>query len=160
MQVRELKEYLSASLPDYMIPTYFTLMEAWPLNANGKIDRKQLPKPNAEDAQAASDFVAPRTDLEKHLAELWKDILGLSAVGVTDNFFLSGGHSLSAAQMVARIEEEFEVKINLRNVFMRPNIEALASEIESIQWLNQAQPQNHSCSLSIAPHVRRERQTP
>ncbi|MEQ6929128.1 hypothetical protein AAUI01_26300, partial [Pseudomonas mosselii] len=80
-----LKQHLKANLPDYMVPTHFLVLEQWPLTANGKLDRKALPKPDA--SQLQQGYVAPRTALEQQLAAIWSEVLKVEQVGLHDNFF-------------------------------------------------------------------------
>ncbi|AFH63622.2 amino acid adenylation domain-containing protein [Paenibacillus caseinilyticus] len=127
-----LREALTAQLPSYMVPTYFVQLERMPLSANGKIDRKLLPAPEAS-VQSASAYVAPRTELEAKLAAIWAEVLGLPQVGVTDHFLDIGGHSLRAAAVVARVHKELGRPLALRDMFRSPTVEALAAVIESME---------------------------
>nr|WP_277714046.1 non-ribosomal peptide synthase/polyketide synthase [Paenibacillus mucilaginosus] len=126
-----LREALTAQLPSYMVPTYFVQLERMPLSANGKIDRKLLPAPEAS-VQSASAYVAPRTELEAKLAAIWAEVLGLPQVGVTDNFFDIGGHSLRATTLVSRIHRTLEVELPLKEVFQHPTVEAMARVIAGL----------------------------
>ena len=126
----ELREFLSASLPDYMIPAVFVTLKRMPLNPNKKIDRKALPEPGIE-AQAGA-YAAPRGEVEKRLAGLWASSLDIAVdqIGTNTNFFEIGGHSLRAAQLVSNIHKEFEVNIPLSEVFSNPTISELGSYIK------------------------------
>jgi acyl carrier protein len=106
------------------------VLDALPLTPNGKIDRKALPLPSAQQAQQRANFVAPETQTEKELAALWSEILGSDRVGVHDNFFDSGGHSLTATQLVTRIRKSFTVELSLRDFLKYPTIAGLAELIE------------------------------
>ncbi|MCX6579231.1 MAG: amino acid adenylation domain-containing protein [Candidatus Aminicenantes bacterium] len=124
----ELKTYLSGSLPDYMIPSYFIEMEKIPLNPNGKIDRKALPEPGVGDA--AKEYMPPRNAVEKKLAEIWAEVLKLqSPVGIIDNFFDLGGHSLNATVLTARMHKAFNVKIPLKEFLQGGCIREVAKYI-------------------------------
>ncbi len=126
----ELREHLGESLPDYMIPPFFVLLDKIPLTANGKIDRGALPAP---DAGAGSDeYVAPRDELEGALAEIWSDVLKVERIGVYDDFFRLKGHSLKATLMVAKIHKAFDVQIHLADVFRNPTLGQLAGYIKSL----------------------------
>src|SRR5690606_7304894 len=104
-----LRAYLVERLPDYMVPTAYVVMDALPLNASGKVDRKALPAP--EGAQLASaEYVAPRTPVEAGLAAIYASVLKVERVGVHDDFFALGGHSLLATQLVSRVRETFQVR--------------------------------------------------
>ncbi|MCP5105059.1 MAG: amino acid adenylation domain-containing protein [bacterium] len=122
----ELTYYLSQSLPDYMIPSYFVKMAKIPLTVNGKVDRKALPCPRPSDA--VRDFAAPRNQTEIKLAELWSVILGIAAagIGIDDNFFRLGGHSLKTTVLLAKVRETFNVKVPPAEIFKIPTIRALA----------------------------------
>ncbi|MCF6402533.1 amino acid adenylation domain-containing protein [Chitinophaga filiformis] len=123
----DLRTYLSQSLPEYMVPNWYVQLEAMPLNSNGKVDKVKLPVPLTT---TGNQYIAPRNKLEKQLAAIWRDILGLSQVSVTDDFFTCGGHSLKAMQLVARVYKDLSVKISLKDVFKHPTLEALASFIQ------------------------------
>ncbi len=127
--VPELRTALRASLPDYMVPSAFALLDALPLNANGKVDRRALPAPAVRETSAG--YVAPRTPTEEALAEIWKDLLDLERVGVHDNFFDLGGHSLLVAQAMARVREQLGVDLPLRALFESPTPAGLAEQVES-----------------------------
>jgi amino acid adenylation domain-containing protein/FkbM family methyltransferase len=101
----ELRTFLRGTLPDYMIPSAFVLLEAIPLMPNGKADRTRLPAPRRSRAAAGEGYVAPRSDAERQLAAIWQEVLALKQVGVHDNFFTLGGASLEALQVVARAQE-------------------------------------------------------
>jgi amino acid adenylation domain-containing protein/non-ribosomal peptide synthase protein (TIGR01720 family) len=126
-----LRQELKAKLPEYMVPSAFVTLEALPLTSNGKVDRKALPAPDASaSATPASEYKAPRTPVEQRLAELWRDVLGVERVGVTDSFFELGGHSLLAVQVMSRIRATFGVDLPLRSLFEHRNVEALARALE------------------------------
>jgi amino acid adenylation domain-containing protein len=127
--VQELKEYLSAKLPGYMIPAYFVLLAEIPLTRSGKVDRQALPLP--EITNGGEDYQSPRDDCQEKLAEIWSGILKVEKekISIDANFFKIGGHSLKAAIMAAHIHRTFEVKISLAKIFEIPTIRALAKEI-------------------------------
>lgn len=126
----EIQNFLRRSLPAHFIPSVFMVLDALPLTPNGKIDRKSLPLPGPQHARTAVEFVAPRTSTESELAALWSEILGSDRVGVHDNFFDSGGHSLTATQLVTRIRKNFAVELSLRDFLKYPTIAGLAELIE------------------------------
>ena len=128
----ELREFLRASLPDYMLPSLFIKIEALPLTANGKIDRSALPEPVIENTLRDEAFVAPQSPIEKRLAEIVRDLLHLAAVSVNDNFFLLGGHSLLGTQLIVKIRSAFSVDLSLRSLFDAPTIAELSREIERL----------------------------
>jgi len=124
----ELRAHLRADLPDYMVPSFFVLLESMPVTPNGKADRKALAA--IEPQRGARDVVAPRTPMEEELAALWSSLLGVERVGVHDHFFELGGHSLLASQLVARIRAAFDAQVPLSAVFQAPTLEALAGVVE------------------------------
>ena len=113
--VAALREHLRSTLPDYMLPQHFVLLEALPLLPNGKTNRQALPAP-AETAASVTALEAPRTALELAIAEVWQELLGVAQVGLRDNFFDLGGHSLLAMKAVAAIESRHGVKLNARRL--------------------------------------------
>ncbi|MDU9390189.1 non-ribosomal peptide synthase/polyketide synthase [Pseudomonas sp. zfem002] len=122
-----LKAHLKANLPDYMVPTHLIALEAMPLTANGKLDRKALPKPDASQLQNA--YVAPVSELEQQLAAIWAEILKVEQVGLSDNFFELGGHSLLATQVVSRIRKQLGVELSLRTLFEAADLAAFAHTV-------------------------------
>ena len=125
-----LKHALRSKLPDYMVPAIFVKLDSLPLLASGKIDRAALPAPSAANILKEESLVAPRTPLEERIAEILAPLLGLPEVGVEDNFFLLGGHSLLGTQLIARLRDTFGVDLSLRSIFNSPSVADLASEVE------------------------------
>ncbi|HEX2078442.1 MAG TPA: amino acid adenylation domain-containing protein, partial [Longimicrobium sp.] len=123
-----LRDHARRSLPEYMVPAAFVVLEALPLTPNGKLDRKALPAP--EHAAGADRYVAPRTPVEEVLAGIWTEVLRRDRVGVHDSFFDLGGHSLLIMRLLAEIEATFDLEISIRTVFSMPTLEAMAGEIE------------------------------
>jgi len=117
-----------AKLPVYMLPTAFLHVDAFPLNTNGKIDRKALPKPDAA-ALAVATGTGPRNDAEERIAAIWSEVLGVSPVGVDQDFFALGGTSLKAVEVRARIEKAFAKPLPLRALFENPTIENLVGHL-------------------------------
>jgi len=132
IDVDQLRNSLRDSLPEYMLPSAFIEMDAFPLTPNGKINRKALPAPDSLNL-TSGQYVAPRNPEEELLATLWADVLNLDKVGVENNFFDLGGHSLLATQLISRISDAFDVEIELRNLFEQPTIAQIATEIERIK---------------------------
>ncbi|MCG7410875.1 non-ribosomal peptide synthase/polyketide synthase, partial [Paenibacillus sp. ACRRX] len=131
LTVGELRSELAEELPAYMIPAYFVQLERMPLTSNGKVDRKALPAPE-DSINTGSDYTAPRSPLEAQLADIWQEVLGLAIVGVQDNFFEVGGHSLRATTLINKVHEQLHVNLPLREVFRLPTIEAQAAAIASL----------------------------
>ncbi len=124
----ELRSYLSAILPDYMVPSYYIVIEKLPLNSNGKIDLKSLP---SLEYNAGSEYIAPSNEIEEKLVDIWSEILNLSPniIGVNTNFFYLGGHSLKAMTLILKLNIEYNVKIKLVEIFNQPTIRGIAHVI-------------------------------
>ncbi|MFJ7109927.1 amino acid adenylation domain-containing protein [Pseudomonas sp. NPDC098740] len=120
-----LRAALKVELPDYMVPSHWLLLDALPLTGNGKLDRKALPVPDAQEWQRP--FEAPEGDLERQLADIWASVLGVAQIGRRDNFFELGGHSLLAAQASARVELELGIELPLRALFESTDLQAYAA---------------------------------
>ena len=129
--VSELRGFLKAKLPAYMVPSAFVFLDVLPLTPNGKIDRKSLPAPDRHRDGVEQAYVAPRSLTEEILAEIWADVLKLDRVGIHDNFFDLGGHSLKATQVVSRMRKVFHSELPLRHLFEFPTIAELAAVIDS-----------------------------
>jgi len=128
--------YLGGILPFYMVPAYFVQLPELPLNANGKVDRKQLPAPEGMGISSGVEYVEPRNETEAKLLKMWQEILLKEKISVKDNFFAIGGHSLKATKLMSHISKEFEVKLSLPVLFSNPTIEHIASEIDKIKLVN------------------------
>jgi amino acid adenylation domain-containing protein len=126
----ELRTHLKGRLPEYMIPSAFVRLDSLPLTANGKLDRKALPAPDAERPDVEVEFALPRSPVEEVMARVWAEVLGLERVGAHDNFFELGGHSLRATQVTSRLREVFRAEINLRDLFERPTVAELSAHVE------------------------------
>ncbi len=127
---QEMREFVAAALPDYMIPSAFVRLAAMPVTVNGKRDNAALPAPNAELALPGDDGpIVKGPDMESRMEALVASLLGLPKVERSSNFFLLGGHSLFAAQLLTRLDKEFGVKLTLRQLFGKPTVASLASEV-------------------------------
>ena len=122
----QLRDYLKPKLPAYMIPSALVVLDAFPLTANGKLDRRALPEPDGKGAVVSGGYTAPRTEVEERLALMWAEALGLERVGIHDNFFELGGHSLMATGLFSRIEAEFKRSVPLGSLFRAQTIAELA----------------------------------
>ena len=125
-----LQQFLKTKLPDYMIPSAFVVLDKFPLTPNGKINRKALPAPVPERPESKHGFTPPRTPTEETLAKIWRELLRQEVIGIDDNFFETGGHSLLAMQMLARVRNEFKTELSLRNIFEAPTIAELATMLD------------------------------
>lgn len=128
LSISQLKEKLAGQIPGYMIPSYFIHLEKLPLTGNGKVNRRALPMPEAG-LQTGTDYVAPRTNMEEQLLCIWQDVLKVKEIGVKDNFFDLGGHSLRGMTLIAKIHKQFSKNISLREVFQCPTVEEMAQAI-------------------------------
>ncbi|MFP5284931.1 MAG: condensation domain-containing protein, partial [Thermoanaerobaculia bacterium] len=124
----ELRRHLRERLPEYMVPSAFVALPAMPLTANGKVDRRALPAPEGAGVERAA-YVAPRDETERLLAGIWEDVLGVEGIGVEDDFFEIGGHSLLAVQVASRIRDVFGAEVPLRRLFEAPGLSALAEAV-------------------------------
>ena len=129
-EARPLREYLEEHLPSALVPTYFVSLEKLPLTANGKVDRRNLPLPDLSFAGSKQEFIAPRDVTEELIAGVWSEVLGLDQIGVHDNFFALGGHSLRAMQLLSRLNGIFKIELPLAALFSHATVEGLAAVIE------------------------------
>ena len=113
-----------------MVPSVFMFLESLPLTPNGKLDRKALPGPDQSRPELDETFSAPRTRVEELLAGIWAEVLKLEKVGIHDNFFDLGGHSLKATQVISRVRETFRMDLPLRVLFEAPTVAELAFRVE------------------------------
>ncbi|HEX2207809.1 MAG TPA: amino acid adenylation domain-containing protein, partial [Longimicrobium sp.] len=141
-----LRAHLRQSVPEYMVPSAWVMMEALPLTPNGKLDRRALPPPDL--AAAVDAYVAPRTPVEEVLAGIWAQLLGVERVGVHDDFFQLGGHSLLATRLVWRMGEVFGTEVPVRAVLEAPTVARLAERVEAARGAGAAR---------LAPIARAER---
>jgi len=125
----EIRDYLKRTLPEYMVPASFVVLEALPLTATGKVDRNALPEPEQVRPELAQVYVAPRTAVEEVLCGIFSEVLQVEPVGVRDSFFELGGHSLLATQISSRVRLAFQVELPLRRLFEAPTVEGLAEAI-------------------------------
>jgi amino acid adenylation domain-containing protein len=128
----QFREHVATKLPEYMVPSHFMYMTAFPQTPNRKIDRNAFPSPQSEMPEDRRE--QPAASVEEALAALWKDLLGLKRVGRQDNFFESGGHSLLAMQLVAKIQKRFNIDFPLRNIFECQTLAGMAELIEAMSW--------------------------
>ena len=143
----DLRKFLQQSLPEYMVPAAFVILDALPRTPNGKIDRRALPAPSDVNRDSQKTRLAPRDDLEIQLVNIWSGILGTNGIGVRDNFFDLGGHSLLAARLFAQIENRFGIHLPLATLFQSPTVEQLANVMREFQPSG-----SWSSLVAIQPH--------
>jgi len=131
VETAELRRYLQERLPDYMVPAAWMTLAALPLTANGKVDRKALPAPDSQRPDLKSAYIAPRSAIERDIAAVWQEVLAIENVGVNDNFFDLGGHSLQAVLVHGKLRAKFEKNLLLFELFQFPTIAAMAKYISN-----------------------------
>ena len=134
--IDEIRMHLKEYLPDQMIPAAYVFLDHFPLTPNGKVDRKALPIPDF-DVRFTIQYVAPRTYSENIIANIWAEVLGVECIGIYDNFFALGGHSLLIAQVISRIRQTFAIDLPLRTLFEKPFVFELALAIDTVRTQNQ-----------------------
>jgi amino acid adenylation domain-containing protein len=130
--INSLRAYLKERLPAYMIPAHIVQLEAMPITANGKIDKKSLPDPAVDGSTSVGAYVAPRNETEQKLVKIWEEVLQRENIGVKDDFFALGGHSLKALKVIFRVNEEFKTGVKVSNLFNTSSIEDFAILIDYI----------------------------
>ncbi|WP_426558532.1 amino acid adenylation domain-containing protein [Dapis sp. BLCC M172] len=149
-EIGKLKQYLKERLPEYMIPSGFVVLPQLPLTPNGKVDRKALPIPD-NISSVSTEYVAPETETQKLLAEIWQEVLGIEKVGIYDNFFDLGGHSLTAVKLVSQICRNFNISLSVKTLFLQPIIAELSNIITEL--LNNKSVSQQQSSQSIKNDV-------
>ena len=129
LSTKELREFTKQKLPEYMIPSAFVALDSFPLTPNGKIDRKALPAP--EGISPEQEYVAPKTEVEQHLAQIWQDVLQIEKVGIYDNFFEMGGNSLLLVKVISKLQKLLKMELQVVELFKYPNIYYLSEYIKS-----------------------------
>jgi amino acid adenylation domain-containing protein len=127
-----LRDHLRKQLPDYMVPASFVQLSSLPLTANGKVDKSALPLPTGGNSLPDAEFIAPRGIVEERLAAVIGSLLNVDRVGVNDNFFLLGGHSLLGTQLLTRVNQTFGVELSLLNLFDHPTLAEMSEQIEKL----------------------------
>ncbi|HTI07449.1 MAG TPA: amino acid adenylation domain-containing protein, partial [Puia sp.] len=133
ISIPDLRASLSKSLPAYMLPGYYVQLDKLPLSANGKLNRKALPSPEGLDISTGVEYIPPRNELERQLVEIWQELLGRDRIGIEDNFFEVGGHSLKATRLVNQIHKILKVKLPLKQLFNNPVLADQARLIRQAQ---------------------------
>ncbi|MEE3716406.1 amino acid adenylation domain-containing protein [Tumidithrix elongata RA019] len=127
--VNDLRNFLAQDLPQFMLPSAFVALDSLPLMPNGKVDRRSLPIPNISSVHISEVFIAPRDEVEQRLANIWEKLLGQHPIGIHDNFFSLGGHSLLSVRLVSEIEKNFNCKLSLTSFFQINTIAEIAEWI-------------------------------
>ncbi|HEX8664547.1 MAG TPA: non-ribosomal peptide synthetase [Beijerinckiaceae bacterium] len=138
LAIQDLREFLKARLPEYMVPARFALVDAFPLTRNGKVDRRALPPPPPEAATSAEEPAELRSETEKAVAGIWAKLLNRERVGLNEDVFDLGANSLLAMRALSRIRELFGVHVPTRNLFEAPTVAGLAAVIDRLAWAGQA----------------------
>ncbi|KAF6583537.1 non-ribosomal peptide synthetase [Paenibacillus sp. EKM211P] len=132
VQLSELRSALNRELPSYMVPSYFVQLEQLPLTPNGKVDRRALPRPEGGISSGA-EYVPPQNQLQAQLVIIWKEVLEIERIGIKDNFFEAGGHSLRATHVISLIHKQLHKNVQLKDLFQHPTIEQFAQVIEALE---------------------------
>jgi amino acid adenylation domain-containing protein len=128
----ELRRYLMKHLPEYMVPSYFLRMDSLPLNVNGKIDRKLLPPPETS-SDAQQEYIAPQDSTQEKLVSIWEEVLHKSPIGISDDFFVIGGHSLKAGALVSAVSMTMDVQLSIKDIFTYPTVREMAEHIKILE---------------------------
>jgi acyl-CoA synthetase (AMP-forming)/AMP-acid ligase II/acyl carrier protein len=129
-----IRSFLRNRLPEYMVPAAYVMLEALPLTPSGKVDRRSLPEPDWSRRDLEQPFVAPRTPVEQALADACSRVLGVERVGIHDDFFDLGGHSLLVAELVLHIRKDLGVALSLQSLFSTPTVAGLSGVVEMARW--------------------------
>src|SRR5581483_4923557 len=129
--VDQWRAHLRTTLPEFMVPSAFVMMEAFPLSSNGKVNRRALPAPAS--GRPEQVYVAPSNETEERIASIWAEVLHVPQVGIHDDFFLLGGHSLRATQVISRLRQAFAMEVPLRAMFETPTVAGLAKRVQTIR---------------------------
>lgn len=139
LRAGELRTKLKTVLPEYMLPNQFVQLTEIPLNTSGKIDRKALSEMESVSLSTGAAYIAPANELEMELVQIWKEVLKVDKIGTHDDFFVLGGHSLKAMQLIVRIEEQFGVRTDLRNFLENPTIVKSAEDLGALIWIKEGE---------------------
>jgi acyl carrier protein len=150
LQTAELRNYLKQRLSEYMLPSAIVRLDAFPLTPNGKVDRQALPAPDSAGFESDGPFVAPRSELERLIAGVWREELGIERVSVRDNFFNLGGHSLLLIRVNNRLREALRLDLPVVELFKYPTVSALAEHLSR----SHAQPPAAARAGRIEPEAR------
>lgn len=159
LDLQELRSFLKERLPDYMVPALFVSLDSLPLTDNGKVDRKALPSPESSRMDAKTEYVAPRSKLEQSIATIWQEVLKIEKVGLMDNFFDLGGHSLLMAQVHGQLREKLGLDLQLIKLLEHPTISSLAKYLTNNQSDELPLQQSRNRALQQREAFKRQRQS-
>lgn len=145
----DLKEYLKAFLPEYMVPAVYVQLDQLPLTANGKVDKKSLPGIEDIGLTRGIEYIAPRNEIEEKLVKIWEEILKHENIGIKDDFFALGGHSLKIIKVMNQVNKQFGLKYDLKGVYTEPTIEAMARKIKTDLWFLESKNENDYNEVKI-----------
>ncbi|HEV7474842.1 MAG TPA: amino acid adenylation domain-containing protein [Pyrinomonadaceae bacterium] len=158
VSTEELRSYLKQKLAEYMVPSSFMILEALPLTPNGKVDRRALPAADGVGTAALEVYIAPRSTMERAIADIWQEVLKLEKVGVNDNFFGLGGHSLLLVRAHSKVSEVLRVKLSMMEMFKFPTISALAEHLSQQRESTTAPPPTRNQAGTRIEALSRQRQ--
>ncbi|MFI3197899.1 MAG: amino acid adenylation domain-containing protein [Methylococcaceae bacterium] len=148
-----LRLFLKEKLPEYMVPSAFVFLDELPLTPNGKLDRKALPVPDLARAEFEQAYFPPRSPIEEIVVALWQEVLAIEPIGIYDNFFEVGGHSLLAVQLMVRLNKQFQIELPLHLLFEEPTIAGLSLQLEALQ--SQTNPKPIASPIRALPRKRK-----
>ncbi|MEB3219803.1 MAG: amino acid adenylation domain-containing protein [Nostocales cyanobacterium 94392] len=150
--INELRSFLKEKLPDHMIPSFFVMLDNLPLAPSGKVDRKALPKPDNLRPELDTTYVSPRNEIERKVADIWQKVLNLEKVGIQDNFFDLGGHSLNVLQVYSKLQELFSENLAMTDLFKYPTISSISRYLnqEEDSFANQSDELNEELEVGKA----------
>ncbi|MEO1377529.1 MAG: non-ribosomal peptide synthetase, partial [Cyanobacteria bacterium J06635_10] len=150
--ISELRSFLKEKLPEHMIPSFFVMLENLPLAPSGKVDRKSLPKPDNLRPELETAYVSPRNEIERKVADIWQKILNVEKVGIQDNFFDLGGHSLNVLQVYSKLRELFPENLAMTDLFKYPTISSISRYLnqEEDSFANQSDELNEELQVGKA----------
>jgi acyl carrier protein len=157
-ELSDVRDFMREQLPEYMLPSAIVRLEVFPLTPNGKLDRKALPSPNGSRHETSGPYVAPRSELERLIGDVWRDALGVERVGVEDNFFNLGGHSLLLIRVNNKLRETLRIELPVVELFKYPTVSALAEHLSRSHTQTQAARAGRSESVERAASLSRQRE--
>jgi amino acid adenylation domain-containing protein len=140
----EIRSHLKGILPEYMLPAYYVQLEELPLTSNGKIDKKSLPDPEGLGLTSGIAYVAPRNEIEEKLIMIWQEVLQRENIGIKDDFFALGGHSLKLIKMINQINKQFGLNYDLKGAYSEPTIESMSQKIKTDIWFKEYKVENEN----------------